>query len=206
VARIQNILMKPGAEWDVIANEPATVQGLFTGYAAIVALLPAVGGILGALAGGLLFHSVFGTSAALIGGIVGAVIGYVLNLAVAFVFSLIVDALASTFGATPNKVEAAKVAVYGFTASWVAGFFSFIPLLGILIGLAGFAYSCYLIYLGIAKVMKPPADKAVAYAAVAIAINLVIYFIVFWILAIITAMIITMMAGAAVTGAAAIAQ
>jgi hypothetical protein len=206
VARVQNILMKPAAEWDVIANEPATVQGLFTGYAAIVALFPVVGGVIGALAGGLLFHSMFGTTAILVGGIVGAVLGYVLNLAVAFVFSLIVDALASTFNATPNKVEAAKVAVYGFTASWVSGFFSFIPVLGILIALAGFGYSCYLIYLGISKVMKPPADKAVAYAAVAIIINLVIYFIVFWILAIMTAMLMTMMAGAAVTGAAALAQ
>ena len=43
VARVQNILMRPAAEWDVIAAEPATTQGLFTGYACILALAPLVG-------------------------------------------------------------------------------------------------------------------------------------------------------------------
>lgn len=206
VARVQNILLKPGAEWDVIAGEPATVQGLFTGYAMLVALLPAIGGILGALMTGLLFHSPMGTSVALMVGLIGAVIGYVLTLVVVFVFALIVDALAGTFGAAANRLQATKVSVYGFTASWVAGFFSFVPVIGFLLALAGFGYSCYLIYLGIAKVMKPPADKAVAYAAVAIAINVVIYFVALMILAIITGIMITIMAGAAMTAAAPMTQ
>ncbi len=206
IARIQNILLKPASEWDVIAGETATVPGLFTGYAMLVALLPAIGGILGALMTGLVFHSPLGTTVALVGGIIGAVIGYVLNLVVVFVFALIIDALAGTFGATANRLQATKVAVYSTTASWVAGFFSFVPVIGFLLALAGFGYTCYLAYLGIAKVMKPPADKAVAYAAVAIVINVVIFFVALMILAIISGIVIAMMAGAAMTAAAPMTQ
>ena len=39
IDRAKNILLTPKTEWPVIAAEPATAQGLFTGYAAILALL-----------------------------------------------------------------------------------------------------------------------------------------------------------------------
>lgn len=58
VDRVKNILLQPKSEWEVIAGESTTVGGLFTGYAAILALLPVVGGIvamglLGISAGGM---------------------------------------------------------------------------------------------------------------------------------------------------------
>jgi hypothetical protein len=198
VARVQNILLRPTAEWDVIEAEPATVPGLFTSYAAVLALVPAIGSILGAMLAGMLFHSLLGLGAGIIAAVVGAILFYVLGLAMVFVFSLIIDALASSFGATPDKLKAAKVAVYGFTASWVSGIFGFIPFLSALFALAGFGYSCYLIYLGIAKLMKPPADKAVAYAAVSIVINMVLFGIVFWIVAIVIGIMTMMLAAGAV--------
>ena len=34
VQRARNILLKPAETWSVIAEEPATAAGLFTGYAA----------------------------------------------------------------------------------------------------------------------------------------------------------------------------
>ena len=39
ISRVQNILMKPAAEWDVIDGEAATIPGLFTGYACILAAI-----------------------------------------------------------------------------------------------------------------------------------------------------------------------
>ena len=47
IARVQNILMKPAAEWDVIDGEPATVGGLYTGYACILAAIPAIASVIG---------------------------------------------------------------------------------------------------------------------------------------------------------------
>ncbi|HEY1751421.1 MAG TPA: Yip1 family protein [Caulobacteraceae bacterium] len=205
MARVQNILLKPAAEWAVIDGEPATVPGLFTSYAVVVAILPVIGSILGGLVGALVFHAIFGLVGGLVSALIGAIFGYVIGLVAIYVFSFIINALASSFNATPNPVQAAKVAVYGATASWVAGLFSFVPVLGIIIAIAGFAYSCYLWYLGIVALMKPPADKAVVYAIASIAIYIVLFGIAFWLVALISGLIIAMTIGAAaMTGAAAL--
>ena len=46
VARAKNIILNPTDEWNVIAGEPATVGGLFTGYAMILAAIPLAAGII----------------------------------------------------------------------------------------------------------------------------------------------------------------
>jgi hypothetical protein len=42
IARARSILLKPAETWDAIAEEPATVAGLFTSYAVVLAAIPAV--------------------------------------------------------------------------------------------------------------------------------------------------------------------
>jgi hypothetical protein len=190
--------MQPRVEWQAIEGEPATTQSLFLGYAAPLALIPAIAAILGSLVSALIFHSVLGLVGGLISAVVVAILSFVIGLGGVFVFGLIINALASSFGAAGNALQSMKVAVYGMTAAWVAGILGFIPLLGSLVSLVGFGYSCYLIYLGIVQLMKPPADKAVAYAVVSIVIYVVIFAVLLWIVAIITAILFTMLA---VTGA-----
>ncbi|MBV9997305.1 MAG: YIP1 family protein [Caulobacteraceae bacterium] len=204
VARVTNILTRPGSEWDVIAGEPATTASLFTGYACILALIPLIGTlisrvILHSLLGGFLGGG-FGMMAGLIGGVVLGVVGYALTLGMVFVVSLIINALAPTFDAQPDAVQALKVSVYSGTAMWVVGIVSWIPVLGWLLGLAALGYTCYLLYLGVAKLMKPPAEKAVGYAVVVILLEIVVYAVVGWIMVIVGAMAVF---GAAATGAAA---
>jgi|HubBroStandDraft_1064217.scaffolds.fasta_scaffold107151_2 hypothetical protein len=175
VARVQNILMKPTTEWDVIAGESATVQSLFMGYAAVLAAIPAIAGVIGQLA----FRSVcvFGVCVHLnpIYVVVAAVVRYVLSLVGVYVIGLIIDALAPSFGGEKNQLAAMKVAVYSFTASWLAGIFAVLPALGIL-GLLGL-YSLYLLYLGLPKLMKAPQDKAFGYTAVAVICGIIVFVI-----------------------------
>ena len=53
IARVQNILMKPAPEWEVIEGEAGErVQSLFMGYACVLALIPAVASIIGGLGSG----------------------------------------------------------------------------------------------------------------------------------------------------------
>ena len=189
VQRVQNILLKPAAEWAVIDGEPATPQGLMTGYACILAAIPAVAGFLGQF---LFTHS-------LIGGAIFAVLGYVLSLVAVYVESIIINALAPSFGATANPTQALKAAVYANTAAWVAGVANIIPILGGLIALVGFAYSCYLLYLGLGVVMKGPADKLVGYTVVSIVAYIVLFGVAFWITAAVVAMFV---ASAAITAGA----
>ena len=122
IARVQGILLTPAAEWDRIEPEAATVQGLFIGYAAILAAIPAIATLLGYL----LFNRLF-----LIVGVIAAVASYAINLAVVFLVGFVIDALAPSFGAQKNLVQAMKLSVYSFTAVWVAGVVGFIPVLEI---------------------------------------------------------------------------
>src|SRR3546814_2366864 len=46
IERVKAILTTPRTEWPTAAAEPATVQGLYTGYIAIVAALPIIAGFL----------------------------------------------------------------------------------------------------------------------------------------------------------------
>jgi hypothetical protein len=188
IARIQNILMKPATEWDVIDREPATVAGLFTGYACILAAIPAVAV--------LIQLSLFGHNPIL--GAVIAILSYVSSLLGVFILAFIIDALAPSFGAQKSMVQATKLVVYSYTASWVAGILNIVPILGILAALARL-YGLYIMYLGLPKLMKSPADKTVGYFVVSIVCAIIVQFVIG---AIIGAVTVAMMAGAIATSGA----
>jgi hypothetical protein len=169
VARVQNMITKPALEWDVIAPEPASVGGLYTGYACVLAAIPAIATIISS--------ALFGHLGVLFG-VVSAVLGYVLGLAAVYLVAFIIDALAPSFGAEKSQIQALKLVVYAYTASWVAGIALIIPVLGGLIALAGAIYSLYTLYLGLPKLMKNPADKTVGYFIVTIIIAIVVQIII----------------------------
>ena len=166
VARVQNMITKPAAEWDVIAAEPATVGGLYTGYACILAAIGPIASIIGYV---LFLHW------SPIGAVLAVVLSYVLSLAGAYLVAFIVDMLAPNFGAEKSQIQALKLVIYAYTASWVAGIALIIPILGGLIALAGGIYSLYTLYLGFPKLMKNPADKTVGYFVVTIVVAIVVY-------------------------------
>jgi hypothetical protein len=165
LARVKNLLLRPGSEWETIDREPATPQGLLLGYVAPLAAIPAVCGLIG--------MQVFGVGAfgfnykpPLFASLTSAVLTFVLALVSVAVLALVVDALAPTFKGERNRTQALKVAAYGGTASWLAGVFAIVPALAIL-GLLGL-YSLFLIYKGLPRLMKAPADQALPYTAVTI--------------------------------------
>ena len=179
VARVQGILLRPAAEWDVIAAEPATIQGLFIQYACILAAIPPVALIVQHL---LFLHWL------LIPIIVIAVISYVASLIGVFILEFIIDALASSFDAEKNSVQAMKVAVYSYTAAWVAGILNIVPLLGLLAILAAF-YGLYLLYIGLPKLMKSPPEKTAGYFVVSILAAIVVNVVIGMVIASLTIML-----------------
>jgi hypothetical protein len=192
VARVQNILMRPTTEWDVIAAEPATINGLYSGYAMVLAAIPAIAGVIGGI---LWRHS-------LIGPVLGGVLGYVLNLAGLYVIAIIIDALATNFRAEKNQIQAFKLATYSSTAAWIAGAGAIFPgPLANLIALLGALYSLYLLYLGLPKLMKAPEDQTIVYLVVIIVVAVIVYAVVAAVLGLVVA---TVAVGAAVGGVAAL--
>jgi hypothetical protein len=174
ISRVQGILLTPKAEWEKIEPEAATTQGLYVGYAGILAAVPAIAQIIGGLWPlcilGVCIHR------NLIAIVVGAIVFYILSLVGVFVIALIIDELAPSFGGTKSRIQALKLVIYAWTAAWLAGIFAVVPFLGIL-GIVGL-YSFYLLYLGVPKMMKAPEDKALGYTAVSIILGILVYFVV----------------------------
>lgn len=168
VDRVKSILTKPSATWDVIDAEPATVGGLYKGYIAPLAAIPAVAGLIGAaILGGLFLGGLF------IGIAVSTVVNYVLSLVMVYVLALIIEALAPSFDGRKDRLQALKVAAYSMTAVWVASILLIIPFMAPLV-LIGALYSCYLLYLGLPRLMKAPTEKALGYTVVTIIVAFVL--------------------------------
>jgi Yip1 domain len=165
ITRVKNILLQPAAEWDVIDNEPAEVGGLYKNYVMILAAIGPVAALIHSLAFGNSFLGIT-YRPSIMAAVSTAVFSYVITLVGVFVLAMVIDALAPNFGATKNRIQAFKVAAYAGTASWVAGIFGLIPGLGFL-SILGF-YSLDRLYLGLPKLMKAPADKAMGYTVVTV--------------------------------------
>ena len=191
IARVQGILMKPAAEWDVIDGESATVPGLFIGYACILAAIPPIALVLQHL---LFIHWT------IIPIIVIAIVSYFASLLGVYIMGFIIDALAPSFDGQKNQVQAMKLAVYPYTAAWVAGILNIVPVLGILAALAGL-YGLYILYLGLPKLMKSPPEKTMGYFIVSLVVAIVVNIVIGAVIASITMM---MTAGAILGGAAAL--
>ena len=166
VNRVKAILLAPKSEWTVIEAEADDIAGIYKKYLIYLAAIPALAMFIGL---SLIGAGGFGISVKLpfFSGLVNAIVSYVLSMVMIYVMSLIVDALAPTFGGQKKQLNAFKVIAYGSTAAMVAGIFHLIPG-GSILALLGSLYSIYLIYLGLPLLMKCPQEKAVAYTAVVI--------------------------------------
>jgi hypothetical protein len=171
VDRAKNLILTPAAEWDKIASETHTVPGLYTGWIMILAAIPAIAGFIGF---SIVGAGAFGVSyrVPVVSGIAHAVVSYGLSLASVYVFALVIDALAPNFGGEKNFMQAFKVAAFAPVASWLAGVFAILPALSIL-SLLGL-YSLYLLYVGLPRLMRTPAEKAMPYTVVVIIVGVVI--------------------------------
>jgi hypothetical protein len=166
IQRVTDILLKPKDTWPTIEQEPGDVASIYTRYVMLLAAIPAVATFIGF---SLIGAGIFGFSyrVPVLSGLTTMVVSYVLSLVSIFLLGLLTNALAPTFGGTPNPLNAFKLVAYGSTAGFVGGIFSILPAMSALGILAGL-YSIYLIYTGLPVLMKCPPEKAVGYTAVII--------------------------------------
>jgi len=174
VERVKNIIVSPKTEWDIIQQEETTPANLLLSYVAILALIPAIAGIIGQSVVGI---TLLGTSfhVPIIWSIIGAVVQYILAFVGVYIVAFVADALAPSFGGQKNSIQAMKGVVFSYTPMWIAGIFAIIPILGWLaiLGLYGF----YLLYLGLPKLMNVPQERALGYVVVVIVVAIIVYFI-----------------------------
>jgi len=173
IERAKNICFSPATEWTVIAGESTPPATLVTGYAAPLAAIGAVAGFIGGSVIGRTVPFVGTFRVGLVPGLVGAVFTFGLALLGIAILSVIINALAPTFGAQKDSVQALKLAVYSYTPAWIAGVLNILPLLGVLALFAGL-YGIYLMYLGLPRLMKCPLDKAAGYTVVVVVCAIVL--------------------------------
>lgn len=175
VARAKNIILSPVKEWEVIKTETISTGEMFTRYVMILTALPAIAGFIGQ---SLIGHSFLGEHyhVPIGAGIGSAVLWYVLTLVGVYLMGIIIDMLAPSFGCAKNMNASLKVAVFSWTASWLAGVFAVIPALSILsiLGL----YSLYLLYVGMRSLKEVPPEKMVGYYVVTLIVALLVYVVV----------------------------
>ena len=182
LGRVKSILLTPKTEWPVIAAEPATTIGIYTGYILLLAAIPTLCQFLKL--------AVFGYSVPFLGtmhlgmgfAVSTAVRVYLGSIIGTMVVAFIVNALAPTFGGQKDGVQALKVVAYSYTSSWIAGIAVLLGGLGILIILLGLIYGIYLLYLGLPPTMKCPPEKAGGYTAVTLICAIVVFWVLFYIL------------------------
>lgn len=183
VDRAKNIILKPVDEWNVIADEPASVGGIFTNYAMVLAAIPLVAGII--------FTGALGITAGSFGSLGGAamtmgftavagmaVIGYVLSLVTLYLMSIIVNSVSPSFNGKSDVTQSTKLMAYASTPTWVAGLVAWVPILGGLVSLAAIAYVVYLIYLGLKPVLGVPQEKVAGFTVVIVLIYIVLTMVV----------------------------
>ncbi len=158
IDRVKNIIVTPRTEWPRIAEEPATVSGLFTGY---IMILAAIGPIAMAVTTPMV-------------GIGVALITYAISLGVTYLLALIVDALAPNFGGEKNFVQSLKLVAYSYTAAWLSGIFTLVPFVGRIIALLAAIYAFYTFFLGVPVMGKASADKAALFTIVVVICGLLL--------------------------------
>ncbi len=175
-ARVKDILLKPNETWNVIDGESDTIQSLYTRYIIPLAAIGPVAGAIGMIAFGIPIPFLGTIRLGIVSSLVIGLTGFISSLVTVFVLSLIIDALAPSFGGTKNNIKALQVAAYANTAAWVVGIFRIIPAMGILASLLGL-YSLYLLIVGAPKLMKVQQDKSVGFIVVIILLTILAFFV-----------------------------
>jgi Yip1 domain len=163
VLRAHAILADPTTEWTKIEVEPGDVAHLLTSYVALLALIPAISGFIGACVIGVVVPGGATLRAPVVDGLFGAVFSYVMTCAAVLVLALVINSAAPMFASRRGFDRAFKLAVYSYTALWLAGIFLLAPGLRFLV-LAGF-YGVRLLWIGLPALMQTPGPKVPAYTA-----------------------------------------
>jgi hypothetical protein len=165
--RARNILVQPGREWRVIAEERGAASDLFRRYVIPLAAIGPLASIIGLSFFGITIPLTGTTRVPLASSIGQAAVSFALSIAGVYVLALIIDALAPTFGGQKGHDQALKVAAYSGTPGWLGGIFLVHPSLALLSVLCG-VYGLYLLYRGLPALMRSPAERAIGYTVVVV--------------------------------------
>jgi hypothetical protein len=165
--RAHAILVDSPAEWAKIEAEPGDAAHVLTSYAALLALIPALCGFVGACVVGVALPGGASARTPILAGLFGAVFSYVMTCAAVPVLGLLIQLVAPRFDSRRDFNSAFKLAVYSYTPLWLAGIFLLAPGLRFLLFTA--FYGVYLVWSGLPVLLQTPAPRIPAFTALIVA-------------------------------------
>ncbi len=163
ILRVPMILTDPSAEWARIEKETDDLAYLLLGYVALLALIPAAFGFVGACFVGVVVPGKGLVHASMFDSVFGAIFGYVMSFAIVALLGLFIELAAPQFGGRRDFASAFRLAVYSYTPVWLTGVFLLLPGLRFLM-LTDF-YGAYILMVGLPRLMKFPAEKTPTFTA-----------------------------------------
>jgi hypothetical protein len=159
--KAKKLIVHPIGEWPKIKAEDTSIPDLFTRYAMILAVVPAVSILIG--------YCIIGDQIPLIGvqrvgifdGLAAALLSFLLGLGCVYLVGMAINYFAPYFEAKANQSMAMKVAVYSATPFWLASICFIYQPLSFLWVLR--FYGFYLCYHGLLNLMETPKDKVLSY-------------------------------------------
>jgi hypothetical protein len=176
--RAAAILIDPAAAWPRAAKEPADWLDLMTRYVALMALIPALAGFIGASIIGVIVPGTGVVRASLFDGIFGALFFYLENFALVLVLGLLIHFAAPLFGGHKGFGPALTLAAYSYTPMWLAGIFLLLPGLRFLTLLG--CYGAYLLLVGLPPMTQTPPQRARSFAVLIVAAALILTLFAGW--------------------------
>ncbi len=177
VSRARGIVLRPKAEWPVIDAERATLGTLYANYLIPLGLVGMIARFIGMSLIGVSVPFLGRIRLSIMSGLTSAIVGFVFLLVGMYVWAMIINALAPTFGGRKDMISALKLAVYSATPMLVAAVLSVLPLLGFVQLIAGI-YALYVLYVGFPVLMKVAPDRAAGYTAATVVSGIVLGLIV----------------------------
>jgi hypothetical protein len=163
-ARAKAIMVDPVSTWASIEKDPGDPAYILSRYVALLALIPALAGFVGATLIGATAPKGAIIRIDLVDGLFGAIFSYVASCIIVLILGFVIDLLAPLFGGRRDFEDAFKLAVFSFTPLWLAGIFLLLPGLHFL-ALTG-CYGIYLLWLGIPRLTKVPEQQTANFAAI----------------------------------------
>jgi hypothetical protein len=173
VSRVRAIVLRPKEEWPVIDAEAASVGSLYAKFLIPLAALGAIARFVGMSVIGVSIPFAGRIRMPLANGLSSAAVGLVALLIGVYVWALIINALATTFGGRRDVTSALKLAVYSATPMLLASVLSVLPLM-MLVQLVAAVYTLYVLYLGFPVLMKSPRERSGTYTAATVGSGIVL--------------------------------
>lgn len=162
--RVRNILLRPGAEWQIIRDEPATYGRVIAGYVAPLAAVPPAA----AVAGRFVFDRNIPDSA------LSLSLNYLLftnllwfgmNIVSVMITGAVVTAITAAAESRWRGIRGLQVAAYSFTPLFIAGFLAAIPFMAWSL-VPAVVYGVYILCRGTKALLAIQGVKAAWFAGV----------------------------------------